>query len=94
MCLKYVDQPTRLLAMSYRRRHLPYGQGPSLPRWLRMIYLWLMIALSSSFVAWLGFRAFAGATRGDLPAAFGSLAIGAVAATIVTWALFRRRTHR
>lgn len=80
--------------MSYNRRHLLFGQGPLLPRWLRIVYIWLMITLSGSFVSWLGFRAFAGATRGDLTAAFISLGIGAVAATIVTWALYRRKSKR
>lgn len=80
--------------MSYHRRHLPFGQGPGLPRWLRVIYLWLLVTLSTGFVSWLGFRAFAGATRGDLPYAFGALAIGVVAATIITWAIYRRKSNR
>lgn len=94
MCLKCVDSPTRLATMSYHRRHLPFGQGPGLPRWLRVIYLWLLVTLSTGFVSWLGFRAFAGATRGDLPYAFGALAIGVVAATIITWAIYRRKSNR
>lgn len=94
MCLKSVDGATRLMSMSYHRRHLPFGQGPQLPRWLRIVYIWLLITLSGSFVSWLGFRAFAGATRGDLTPAFISLSIGAVAATIVTWALYRRKSKR
>lgn len=80
--------------MSYHRRHLPYGQGPLLPRWLRIVYLWLMVTLATGFVAWLGLRAFAGAVRGDLPYAFTAIAIGAVAATIVTWAIYRRKSKR
>ena len=83
-----------MATMSYHRRHLPYGQGPGLPRWLRIVYLWLMVLLSTGFVSWLGFRALAGATRGDLPYAFASLGIGAVAATIVTWATYRRKSKR
>lgn len=94
MCLKCVDTTTRLVTMSYHRRHLPYGQGPLLPRWLRIVYLWLLIALSGTFVSWLGFRAFAGATRGDLTPAFLSLGIGAISATIVTWAIYRRKSKR
>jgi len=53
-----------------------------------------MVLLSTGFVSWLGFRALAGATRGDLPYAFASLGIGAVAATIVTWATYRRKSKR
>lgn len=85
---------TRLATMSYHRRHLPFGQGPLLPRWLRIVYLWLLVTLASGFVAWLGFRAFAGAVRGDLPYAFAAIGIGAVVSTIVTWAIYRRKTKR
>lgn len=85
---------TRLAGMSYNRRHLPYGQGPLLPRWLRIVYLWLMVTLATGFVAWLGFRAFVDAVRGDLPYAFGAIGIGMVASTIVTWAIYRRKSKR
>lgn len=78
--------------MSFRRRHLPYGQGPFFPRWLQIVYVWIMITFSCTWVAWLGFRTFTDATRGDLPYAFASLGIGAVAATIVTWAVYRRKS--
>ena len=80
--------------MAFQRHHLPYGRGPGLPRWLRIVYLWLMIALGSSFVSWVGFRAFVGATRGDVIPALLSLGIGALAATITTWAIYRRKSKR
>ncbi|NWN88150.1 MAG: hypothetical protein HLX51_06360 [Micrococcaceae bacterium] len=80
--------------MSYNRNHLPYGQGPSVPRWLRVVYLWLMVSLGASFVAWLGFRAFADATRGDLVPALISLGIGAVAGAVTTWAIYARKSKR
>jgi len=53
-----------------------------------------MIALGSSFVSWVGFRAFVGATRGDMIPALLSLGIGALAATITTWAIYRRKSKR
>lgn len=84
----------RLVNMSYKRNHLLYGQGPHMPRWLRIVYRWMLIMLGSSYVSWLGFRAFADATRGDMGPALMSLGIGALAATIVTWALHRRKTRR
>src|SRR5699024_2356140 len=85
--------PTRLVAMSFRRRHLPYGQGPLFPRWLQIIYVWLMIMLSCSWVSWLGFRTFAAATRRDIGYALAALGIGAVASTIVTWAVYRKKSN-
>lgn len=87
-------ESTRLAHMASRRHHLPYGQGPGLPRWLRIVYLWLLIALGASFVSWVGFRAFAEATRGDMTPALLSLGIGVVASTITTWAIYRRRSQR
>lgn len=80
--------------MAFNRHHLPYGQGPGLPRWLRVVYLWLMITLSGTFVSWVGFRAFADATRGDMVPALLSLGIGMVGATITTWAIYRRKSKR
>lgn len=80
--------------MAFNRHHMPYGQGPGQPRWLRAIYLWLLIALSSSFVSWVGFRAFTGATRGDMTPALLSLSIGVVASTITTWAIYRYKRKR
>ncbi len=80
--------------MAFRRHHLPYGQGPGLPRWLRVIYLWLLVTLGATFVSWVGFRAFVGATRGDIFPALISLAIGVVVGSITTWAIYRRKPKR
>lgn len=80
--------------MAFQRHHLPYGRGPGLPPWLRVVYLWLLITLGSSFVSWVGFRAFTGATRGDMAPALFSLGIGMLAATIITWAIYRRKSKR
>lgn len=80
--------------MAFQRNHLPYGQGPGLPRWLRVVYLWMMITLGGALVSWVGFRAFIGATRGDVGPALISLGIGMLVATIVTWAIYRRKPKR
>ncbi|GAA2039449.1 hypothetical protein GCM10009720_19950 [Yaniella flava] len=53
-----------------------------------------MVSLGASFVAWLGFRAFADATRGDLVPALISLGIGAVAGAVTTWAIYARKSKR
>lgn len=80
--------------MIFHHRHLPRGHGSLLPGWLQIVYVWLCITVPTAFVSWLGFRALAGVVRGDILYAMISLGIGVVVATIITRAVFGRKSKR